>query len=153
MRIHIAKITDLAGFFAGYGTDNGIVELLVRGRFTSDDDEFYSYSEQLSDIFLHTQGVSSDLVYQFLVVIHSDSSADVYVNDIVVLVEIMGKRTVKAGEPITLADIADIRKVRFPELEIIRPWLREKCFAMQRPQSPLSAHWCQRHRRSEAVHP
>ena len=52
-------------------------------------------------------------------IIHQDLSADLYVNDFGVLVEIQAKRDIKAGEVVTQRDIADIRKVKFQDIEII----------------------------------
>jgi len=54
-----------------------------------------------------------------LVIIHQDLSADLYVNDFGILVEIKAKRDIKAGEIITQGDIADIRKVKFQDIEIV----------------------------------
>lgn len=59
-----------------------------------------------------------DGVCQLLVVIHTDLSADLYINDFIVSVEIKSKRDVKAGEVIMLGDLADLRKVKFPDIEI-----------------------------------
>ena len=55
---------------------------------------------------------------QLLVVIHADLRADLYINDFAVSVEIRPKRDIKAGEVVTLGDVADLRKVTFPDIEI-----------------------------------
>src|SRR5262245_59132927 len=92
--------------------------MLIRARVTSDDPEFYQYTEEISKIFLNSIGIPTDSVHQFLVVIHSDLSADIYVNDFTVVVEFMAKRSINANEPVMVNDIADIRKEKFPEIEI-----------------------------------
>jgi hypothetical protein len=51
-------------------------------------------------------------------VIHIDLSADVYVNDFAIQIKILAKRDVKAGEPISNKDIADIVALHFPEIEL-----------------------------------
>lgn len=76
------------------------------------------YSEQISNIFLNNCKIPVDGVCQFLVIIHQDLSADLYVNNFSVHLEIKPKRDIKAGEAIVLGDIADIRKVKFPDIEI-----------------------------------
>jgi len=94
------------------------VKVLTRAFLTSDDPEFYRYSEQISNVFLNKNQIQIDGVYQFLVVIHQDLSADLHVNDFSVLIEIKAKRDIKAGEIVTQGDIADIRKVKFQDIEI-----------------------------------
>jgi len=98
MTIHVDKVQDLAGFAAENVKGGETVKVLTRALLTSDDPEFYQYSEQISNIFLNKNRIQIDGVHQFLVVIHQDLSADLYVNDFGVLVEIKAKRDIKAGE-------------------------------------------------------
>lgn len=118
MKLHLDKVQDLAGFAAENAKDADTVKVLTRGLLTSDDPEFYEYTEQISSIFLSTNRIQIDGVHQFLVVIHHDLSADLYVNDFPVSVEIKAKRDIKAGEVVTRRDIADIRKVKFSDIKI-----------------------------------
>ena len=118
MKIHIDKVQDLAGFVAENVKGGETVKVLTRALLTSDDPEFYQYSESISNIFLNRNRIQIDGVCQFLVLIHQDLTADLYVNDFVVSIEIKAKRDIKAGEAVMLGDIADIRKVKFPDIEI-----------------------------------
>src|SRR3989338_1493296 len=118
MKIHIDKVQDFAGFAAENVKGGETVKVLTRALLTSDDPEFYQYSESISNIFLNKNQIQIDGVCQFLVLIHQDLSADLYVNNFSVSIEIKAKRDIKAGEAVTLGDIADIRKVKFPDIEI-----------------------------------
>lgn len=119
MTIHFDKIQDLVGFAAENKKGPGSVKIMTRASFVSDDPEFCIFAEKISDIFLNKAQVPTDYVHQFLVVIHKDQSADLYVNDIYPSLEISVKRNVKKGEAIFKKDIADIRKIRFPKIQII----------------------------------
>ena len=81
---------------------------------------FYRYIEQLSNIFLNGEGYRTNInaVHSFLVLIHPNFSADIYINDFPIEIEMLSKRNVKEGAVITDSDIADIRQVRFPGIEI-----------------------------------
>jgi len=118
MKIHIDKAQDLSGFAAENVKGGEMLKVLTRALLTSDSPEFYQYAEQISNIFLNKNQIQIDGVSQFLVLIHQDLSADLYINDFAVSVEIKAKRDIKAGEVVMLGDIADIRKVKFPDIEI-----------------------------------
>src|SRR3990167_1177694 len=98
MKFHFDNVQDLAGFAAENVKGGETVKVLTRASLTSDDPEFYQYSESISNIFLNKKRIQIDNVYQFLVILHQDLSADLYVNDFGVLVEIKAKRDIKAGE-------------------------------------------------------
>ncbi len=118
MKFHIQKIQDIAGFATENAKAGDTLGVLTRAILTSDEPEFYQYSEKISNLFLNQNRVLVNGVCQFLVVIHQDLSADLYVNDFPVLAEIKAKRDMEAGEIITHNDVADIRKVKFPKIEI-----------------------------------
>ena len=118
MKFHLDQVDDVAGFVAENAAPGATFPILVRAHLISDDPEFYRYLEQISSLFLNGNGILVDAVHQFLVVIHSGLSADVYVNDISVAVEMKAKREIKRGEVVMQSDIADIRRVKFPEIEI-----------------------------------
>lgn len=93
------------------------IEMIVRGFFTSDQKEFYDYMKQTSSIFLNNIQWAHQ-VNNFLILIHQDQTADVYVNDFPIIYEGMLKRNCQAGEMLRLQDIADIRSLKFPGIEI-----------------------------------
>ncbi len=75
----------------------------------SDTPLFYTYIDQISGIFLRSVLVGQ--VFQFLVLIHENLSADLYLNEFPVKVLMMPKRALQRGEIVTTRDIADIRKL------------------------------------------
>ncbi|HUT22417.1 MAG TPA: hypothetical protein VMX18_03365 [Candidatus Bipolaricaulota bacterium] len=119
MKFYFDKVDNLAGFSTKNVKDGEVAEILIRAKLTSDEPVFYKYMDQISNLFLSRAGVLEDSVCQFLIVIHDDLSADLYVNDFKVLVEIKAKRDVKVGEAITDADVADIRKIKFGDISIV----------------------------------
>jgi len=69
-------------------------------------------------LFLYPKNIFIDSVSQFLVVIHADQTADLYVNDFPVTIEVTPKKDMNLGEILMLSDIADTRKVSFPSVAI-----------------------------------
>lgn len=116
MKYHFNKVQDLVGFSTKNTKKGEVGEFLSRSLLTSDDPEFYLYSEKISNIFLNTVGVLIDNVNKFLVVVHQDLSADLYVNDIEIQLDVYVKRGCKKGDAITQDNIANIRKARFPKI-------------------------------------
>ncbi|MCJ7507956.1 MAG: hypothetical protein MUO85_04405 [candidate division Zixibacteria bacterium] len=117
MKFHFDRVEDIDGVITENAKYGDIVNVLTRTLLTSDDPRFYQYLESISNIFL--KGIFIDGVYQFLIVIHESLSADLYINDFVVSIETRLKRAdIKVGEVVTQNDIADIRKVKFPDIEI-----------------------------------
>ena len=120
MRLHVDRVQNLTGFTVCNVPKDHYFWALASASLTSDEPEFYRYIEQLSDIFLNGEGYRTNVntVHNFLILIHHDLSADIYVNDFTIEIEMLSKRSVKAGSLITDRDIADIRQVRFPEINI-----------------------------------
>lgn len=92
--------------------------MMVQAAITSDDPMFYVYIEQLTGTYLAPSRIPVDHVTQFLVIVHSDLSADVYVNDPPFALTMLTMRAVQAGEEVDHADIADIHRLNFPDVEI-----------------------------------
>ena len=120
IHFHLDTVQDIGGFSLTNVEKGNYFWLLTRATTNSDEPEFYKYIEQLSNPLFNKVGVFPDAVHQFLILIHNDLSADLYVNDFLVAVELMIKRDVKNFEVITHGDIADIRRLKFPNIEIVR---------------------------------
>lgn len=114
--IRLERVQPLAGFAAADMPPKTFGWILTRAFVCSDDPAFYLYCDQISKMFLSRYFI--DAVRNFLVVIHIDLSADVYVNDFPIQIKILAKRDMKAGEPIRYNDIADIAELRFAGIEI-----------------------------------
>lgn len=116
---HFDRVDNLLGIATQNSKGTGIVEIQCRAVLTSDDPNFYIYTEKIASLFLNKAKIMINQVNQFLVLIHEDLTADLYVNNFSVEVEMMIKKDIKVpGEIIYESDIADIRKLRFPEITI-----------------------------------
>lgn len=116
--VHMEKAEDLGGFALQHGRKGDTIDVLAKASITSDQPEFYKYADQVSNIFLSKIGVPTNAVFQFLVLVHKDLSADLYVNDFQVAIEIRIKGDVKKGEIVRRDNIADIHRLRFPDIQI-----------------------------------
>ena len=117
-KFYYDKVGDIAGFALNNTNVGDPLDILMRALLTSDHPEFYNYIEKISNRYLNGKKVLINSVYQFLVVIHQDLSCDLYVNDFQVAIEIKVKRAIQKGELLAQRDIADIRRVKFPEITI-----------------------------------
>lgn len=116
--ISLSQVQNIVGFAAENAEKGVQMKVLSKGSFTSDQKEFYNYTEQISNIFLNRADVLIDGVYQFLIIIHRDLSADLYINIFPVVVEIRAKRKIQKDEAFSRNDIADISKLEFPDIII-----------------------------------
>ena len=117
-QIHLDRVQDLAGFVTGNVEKGKTALVLARASLTSDDPEFYTYIEQVSNMFLG-KFRPINTTFQFLVLIHGDLSADLYVNNFAVAIEIAAKKDIRKGEVVRKGDIADIRRLKFPDIRIV----------------------------------
>jgi len=88
--------------------------MLCRASVYSDDPTFHGYVDKITRAYLASLDAPIDAVSQFLVVIHADLSADVYINDFPVAIEARARRAIEAGAGVTKNDISDMRRVVFP---------------------------------------
>lgn len=115
-KIHFDAVKNLAGFVAETIEKGGTGKILTRGSLVSDDPLFYTYIESITGIFF--QNVLINSVFQFLILIHDNLSADLYLNDFSTKILIMPKRNLKKGEIIRINDIADVGKMSFDNIHI-----------------------------------
>ncbi|OGP84532.1 MAG: hypothetical protein A2Z08_00500 [Deltaproteobacteria bacterium RBG_16_54_11] len=115
-QIHLKAVENFAGFVVETAKPGGIVKVQTRGSLVSDDALFYIYIDQITSIFL--KNVFVNTIHQFLVLIHDNLSADIYLNYIPTKVLMMTKRDFKKGEVIRVNDIADISKLSFEGINI-----------------------------------
>lgn len=117
--VKIKQNHDIAGFVAKNvkkGEKN--VHVIYKGMYISDQPEFYNYIEKLSNIFLPKLNVMVNSVCRFLVIIHKDLTADIYVNDFPVILSIKAKRNIEKGQLVSINDIADIGQIKFGDISI-----------------------------------
>lgn len=115
---HFSKVENFIGFVVENVEKGNKAKILTKASFISDDPKFYHFTEQISNMFLNKADILINNVCQFLILIHQDLSADLYVNDLPVILEIKAKRNIKKGEKIYQDYIADIRKLKFDGIRI-----------------------------------
>ena len=118
MHIRIEQTKPIAGFVVENVRAGEEGKFLYRAHLTSDDSDFYGYVEKFCGMFLAQANVLINNVHQFLFVIHKDLSADLYINDFPVALEMKSKTDIEKGQLIGLQNIADIRRLRFPDIGI-----------------------------------
>jgi hypothetical protein len=115
-KIHFQSVENLIGFVIETAKRGEMVKVQTRGSLISDDPLFYTYIDQIASIFL--KNVLVNQVFQFLVVIHENLSADLYLNDLPIKVLMMTKRALQKGEIVRSNDIADIKQLSFEGITI-----------------------------------
>lgn len=118
IHFHLETVEDISGFPPTNVNPGNYFWLLTRASITSDEPEFYKYVEQISNPFFTRCKILQDAVYQFLILIHEDLSAELFINDFPIEKELLAKRDFKAAEAITDGDIADIRRLKFSNIQI-----------------------------------
>ena len=120
MRLYVGNVIDIPGFSVCNVPKDHYYWALSSSRLTSDQPLFYKYIEEISKLYLYPTdykiGVNS--VCSFLILIHRNLSADIYLNDFPIEIKCRSKRTLKEKELILDNDIADIIELRFPGINI-----------------------------------
>ncbi len=117
MQFHLDNVKRFIGSALENAASGEDVPVCHRAILTSDDERFHGYLRRISEIFLR-KNLSLVTIYRFLVVIHKDQSADVYVNDFFRVMAVAVKQTVDVAEIVEKNNTADIREVSFPKIEI-----------------------------------
>lgn len=107
--------------FAAEKSDVGSTEakICVKAPFiTSDDHEFVLLLTQTTKVFLNKTKFPTDYICKFLIVLHKNNIADIYINDFIEQFRAKVKRNVKKGEGIFLHDISNITDLKFPDIQI-----------------------------------
>jgi hypothetical protein len=118
--IHLAEFL-IDGFVVG--VNEGTVAVQPRGAYTSDQPEFHRYIDGVTSGLSHVleatgHEVFFDKVSWFLVVVHGDRSAELYVDTVPVSLLVRVKRDCQIGEAVTDQSMADVKTMRFDGLEL-----------------------------------
>lgn len=117
--VHLDKVNDFIGYALETGVGGDMVKVLFRDALSSDDPRFYVYADAITNVFLNPANIPIDSVHHLLIVIHKDLSADIYANNIPITIMMRPKRDVAKDESILRSDIADIRELDFPGIDIV----------------------------------
>ena len=119
MHVPVREVQHIVGFLDRFISDER-VEVEAYGGITSNSPKFYTYIDQISNIYLSPPEVSINVsnIHRFLILIHNDLSVDIYINDFKVRAKMRLKRVLEIGTLIRKNDIADVQALEFPEIEI-----------------------------------
>ncbi len=117
MHFKIPKLDKLVGIIDDVIPAGETGRIMVKGFLTSDDPKFHIAADHISAILLNKH-VQTDSVNTFLALLHQDQSADVYVNDIAIGIQVHAKRSLVKGEAVRVNDIVDIKALRFLEIKV-----------------------------------
>ena len=80
MPIRLDKVQHIVGFLHRV-LPNGLCEVGATQGITSDNPIFYRYMEQISSTYFSSNEFSANVnnIHSFLILIHSDLSADIYI--------------------------------------------------------------------------
>lgn len=119
------KLTDLEfnGVAAEAGRDGQRIRIWTRLYLTSDDRFFHKIVEGMTAHIQHRaasagQHVKLTNAGLILLVVHPDNTADLWLDAAAVSLKIMAKRPIAAGTAIFENDIADVKAMSFPLVEI-----------------------------------
>lgn len=111
------KVPELSGFSAEDSVSGETATIVTRDVMTSESDNFFSIIEHVFGMFLGKLALPQH-VSNFVVVVHADLTAEVYINDFMVAVEMRTKLDVAAMTPFGKKAIADIQNIRFDPIKI-----------------------------------
>lgn len=113
----------LVGFALQNAEAGKSVETLVRASLISDQPEFHVYMRQIQSLLSARLRSADKHVFfnsanSFLLLIHSDNTAHLYVPSPPLIAEIRAKRAIEAGQIITTGDIADVCRLQISGIDI-----------------------------------
>lgn len=122
MHVHLEKVTPVDGFIKGF-TSDGKVDVVVSRGLTSDAPGFYKLMEEITRTYFGSAGLQTTVnnIHSFLILVHSDLSADIYVNDFQIAAIVRLKRDLgnfEVGTLLMRSDIADVHELTFPDIDI-----------------------------------
>lgn len=85
---------------------------------TSDMPQFHVWMRHITSLFLAKSPVPVPVIHRFLILLHADNNADVFINDFKELMQVRVVESVAAGSPVFVNNISDINEVVFPDIEI-----------------------------------
>jgi len=117
LKIHLNKVPRIVGFSLQNAERGQVIPVMVTARLTSEHPDFRVFAEQLWTMFAGRLPIYSSMVYNYFATLHADESADLYLNA-PFAGEMMSKCSIGAGEMVKRRDVADVRRVAFPDVEI-----------------------------------
>jgi hypothetical protein len=122
MRYTLSNVEPIAGFTTECALAGETTAILVRGFLTPEGHSaFYTMLDQLTGHFLGPftqQRVSVSTIDHFLVILRSDQTATVYVNELGIQLQCFANKAIEAGSDVMRSDVIGISSVTLVDIEI-----------------------------------
>jgi hypothetical protein len=120
------KLADIRvnGFAAACAYAGEQLPVLTRAELISDQPEFHIYMREITNLLEgHVRKATGghlqvEQIAAFVLVTHEEGTAELYLQQIPRVVEMLSKRAIAAGEMVYLSSIADVRRLRIPGLAL-----------------------------------
>jgi len=114
----LENVDEFAGFALEKAEPGQTLKIQQKASTTSEDAEFHVWINNLSNVFFNPLKLNPASINYFLILIHKDKTADIYINDFPHLSLARVNRDVKQGDEIYYSDITDITELNFGDIEI-----------------------------------
>lgn len=120
MRLYVGNVPDITGFTVCNVPKDHYGWILSSSRLISDQPLFYQYIEEISKLYFYPSEykINVNSIYSFLILIHRDLNADIYLNNFPIEIKCRSKGPLKEKTLVLDNDIADIVELRFPGIDI-----------------------------------
>lgn len=109
---------EIIGFAADYyDSSERQIKVSKLDFVVSDQTEFHTIAGHISNLILGKL-YPIDLIYNYLIIIHLDKTADIYINYNSYILGVVLKKSIRAGDLLAIKDMADIDSLKFKDITI-----------------------------------
>ncbi|PIR55168.1 hypothetical protein COU74_02070 [Candidatus Peregrinibacteria bacterium CG10_big_fil_rev_8_21_14_0_10_36_19] len=119
MHLKIKLHRPISGFAVSNAKAGEKVSVQTKLAITSQNPKFEHYARQIYDLIISKTEINSSNISKYLVLIHNDSNAEIYINDFEVTVKLTVKNDKEKGDALDTDDILKINEVSFPGIDIL----------------------------------
>ncbi len=94
------------------------VKVVTKASVTSYEPNFHVWINHIHNLFFNQLNILSAEIKSFVILLHSDDTADVFLNDFIQTSSVKVNRNIQTGESVFIKDILDITDIQFPNIEI-----------------------------------
>lgn len=116
MHKYLQNVKDFIGISLENGRSGDKIRCLPKIATTSDCIYFHIFMGFV-DYYASQIPIPSDLIHHILIVVHSDLSSDIYINDFEIALEVVAKSKINIYSMVNNSQIADIRGINFPDVK------------------------------------
>ncbi len=108
------KEIKISGFVTKPALEGEQTELIQTGIFTSFEEDFHNYANNINSLISSTLGKEAPLQFSnLLVVIDKNDQARIYIDNFPICIRSMGKRDIQKNEKVSLNDLLGVESVAF----------------------------------------